>query len=211
MSKDNKSFVGIYLPKEVHRSLNSLASHTGIDITVLAADLVEAGLLEELNFKNGTSEIISPELLLAQAYMKMRRTEQSRFQLVSLMVGIIQSPSDDKQLDEIVNLCNLSGFDLNEIRAQAQEMTRVQTTGIFSLGESDSQMERAGVFLSGLFRMTNSISSKEIEIKASQQNISLSVLKLAKRNLSLVSVRKGSIWYWETPFLVAPHNVEVNL
>jgi hypothetical protein len=211
MAKDNKSFVGIYLPKEVHRSLNVLASQMGIDITVLAAELVEGGLLEQLAFQNGTSDNVSPELLLAQAYMKMRRSEQARFQLVSLMISIIQAPAEDKQLDELVRLCDLNGFDVSEIRQQAQEMTRVQTSGIFSLGESDSQTERAVTFLSGLFKGANSISAKEIEVKAIQNNIPIPILKLAKRNLSLISVRKGSTWYWETPYLVAPRNVQVDL
>lgn len=211
MAKDNRAFVGVYLLKEVHRSLNVLASQMGIDITQVAAELVENGMLEQMAYLTGTSDKVSPDLALAQAYMKMRRTEQARFQLVSLMINIIQAPTDDRQLEELVKLCESNGFNLNEIRQQAQEMTRVQTSGIFSLGDGDSQTERATSFLNGLFKGVNSISAKEIEIKASQINIPLSVLKLAKRNLSLISVRKGSGWYWELPYLVAPHNVEVQL
>lgn len=211
MAKDNKSFVGIYLPKEVHRSLNLLASQLGNEVTQVAADMVENAILEQLAYINGTSDNVSPELALAQAYMKMRRTEQARFQLVSLMINVIQAPTEDKQLDEIVRLCETNGFELSEIRQQAQDMTRVQTSGIFSLGDGDNQTERAVIFLSGLFKGQNSISAKEIEIRASQNKISAAVLKLAKRNLSLISVRKGSTWYWEVPYLVAPNNVSVNI
>lgn len=211
MAKDNKSFVGIWLPKEVHRSLNMLASRMGKDITELAADLVEGALLEQLNFQNGTSSTVAPELALAEAYMKMRRQEQARVQLVSLMINIIQSPTEDKQLEELVSLCDENGFDLEEIRSQAQDMTRIQTSGIFSLGEHDSQTERAMNFLSSLYKGTTSIPAKEIENKAAQQGIPPSVLKLAKRHLSLISVRKGSVWNWETPYLVAPRSVEVKL
>lgn len=211
MTRDNKSFVGVYLPKEVHHSLNRLASQTGQDITQLAAEMIENAISDQLAYTNGTSDNVPPELALAQAYMKMRKTEQARFQLVSLMINVIQAPTSDNQLDEIVRLCESNGFELNEIRQQAQEMTRVQTSGIFSLGESDSQTERAVNFLSGLFRNNNSISTKEIEARASQSNIPTSILKLAKRNLSLISVRKGSTWYWELPYLVAPRAVEVNL
>jgi hypothetical protein len=211
MAKDNKAFVGIYLPKEVHRSLNSLASRMGVDITQVAADLVENGILEQLAYIAGTSDEVAPELALAQAYMKMRRTEQSRYQLVSLMINVIQAPTDDRQLDELVKLCETNGFELNEIKQQAQDMTRIHTSGIFNLGESDTQTERAVTFLTGLFKGANSISAKEIETKASQINIPLSVLKLAKRNLSLISVRKGTNWYWELPYMVAPNNVQVKL
>lgn len=211
MAKDNKAFVGIYLPKEVHRSLNVLASQLGNDVTQVAAEMVENAISEHLAYVNGTSDYVSPELALAQAYMKMRRTEQARFQLVSLMINIIQAPTDDKQLDELEKLCETNGFDLSEIRQQAQEMTRVHTAGIFDFGEGDSQTERATNFLSGLFKSSNSLSAKEIEIRATQNKIPISVLKLAKRNLSLVSRRKGSVWYWELPYLTAPSNVEVKL
>lgn len=210
MAKDNKAFVGIWLPKDVHYSLNVLASQMGKHLTDLAAELVEGGLLEQIAFQNGMGDH-APELALAQAYIKMRRQEQARFQLVSLMINVIQAPTDDRQLDELVKLCEENGFHIDEIRQQAQDMTRVQTSGIFSLGENDTQTDRAINFLSALFKETNSIPTREIEAKALQLNISPAVLKLAKRHLSLVSVRKGSTWHWELPFLVAPRSVDVQL
>lgn len=210
MAKENKAFVGTWLPKDVHHSLNIVASKMGKHITDLAAELIEGGLLEQIAFQNGTGEY-SPELALAEAYIKMRKQEQARFQLVSLMINVIQSPTDDRQLDELVRLCEENGFHIDEIRQQAQDMTRVQTSGIFNLGDNDTQTDRAINFLSALFKETNSIPTRDIEAKAAQLNISPAVLKLAKRHLSLVSVRKGAIWYWELPFLVAPRSVDVQL
>lgn len=211
MAKDSKAFVGCWLPKEVHRALNSLASRLGQDIPDVAADLIEAGITEQLEYLNGTSDDVSAELALAQTYMKMRRHEQIRHQLVSLMISVIQMPVDDKQVEAVIHLCEVNGFDIEEIRLQAQEMTRTQTSGIFRLDEQDTQTGRASTFLAELFRNANSLSAKDIERRALQQNIPMNVLKIAKRQLGLVSVRKGNSWRWELPYLTAPSSVQVKL
>lgn len=211
MTKDNKAYCAAYLDKAVHRALVSLASKLGMDITDVAAELIEEGIESRISMTAGTSDIITPELLLAETYLKMRRHEQSRTQLISLMVNFLQFPSEDKQLDHIQHLCEMCGFDMEDIRVQAQDLTHVQTNGVFSMSDAGLQTERALKLLNELFSGAPSIPYREIEQKAAQQDIPFNVLKVAKRQLGLISRRVKEGWNWELAYIKAVKSVEVKI
>lgn len=205
--KENKAFVGAWLSRDTHSALIQFASSQGKDPTELAAQLISDGLTELYSYKIGTLDEPNPRLELNNMYLQSKQRGVMRQQLVALAITIIQTNVSEKFIDAVERLSTENGFDFEEIRGEAQNLTRISSSAIY-VTEQDGTVGKAAQMLTKMFANHSSINVSYIEEVARAQNISMNAVRVAKKQIGLVSVRKEKGWAWELQYQMAPSMVE---
>lgn len=211
MANVNRKYMGAFLPTDIHYALIAYASRIGKDPVEAAGDLIQSALHRELEFMQGTLDEKDVRLELALEYLKVRQREQAHSQLVQIAQYILTSASTDEGLiDNLTRHCSSNGFDYKEVMETAQQMTRISSASVFSLGE-DCAENQVGMFLAGLFKQSASIPVTEIERQAHIKGLNFQSLKLVKRKMGIISRRVGSCWHWEIASVEIPSSVTVSM
>jgi hypothetical protein len=205
--KENKAYVGCWIARDTHSALVQFATSRGIDPTELAGQLISEGLTELYSYKVGTLSEPNPRMELHDMYLQSRQRGLMRQQLVALAINIIQTSVTEQYIDNVERLAEENGFDFDEIRSEAQNLTRISSNAIF-VTETDGNVGNAARILASLFGSRALVPVLEIEAIATKSNLSMNTIRMANRQMGLVSVRKGKSWFWEVQYIVAPSLVE---
>lgn len=205
--KENKAFVGCWIARDTHSALMRFATTRGVDPTELAGQLISEGLTELYQYQIGTLSEPNPRMELHDMYLQSRQRGLMRQQLVALAINIIQTSVSEQYIDNVERLAAENGFDFDEIRSEAQNLTRISSSAVF-VTDADGNVGNAARALATLFGNRSLVPVPEIEEVAAKQNLSMNTIRMAKRQMGLVSVRKGKCWYWEVQYIVAPSMVE---
>lgn len=207
MSKDNKAFVGAWISRDTHSALVQFATSQGKDPTELAAQLISEGLTELYAYKIGTLDEPNPRLELNNVYLQSRQRSIMRQQLVSLAITITQTNVTEHYIDMVERLATENGFDFEEIKTEAQNLTRISSSAVF-VTDQDGSVGKAARMLSSMFASHSSVNVSFIEEMAHRQGISMNAVRIAKRQMGLISSRKEKGWAWEAQYQTAPSLVE---
>jgi hypothetical protein len=211
MAHTNRRYIGTFLPTDIHYSLITYASKVGKDPVEVAGELIQSALEREIEYQTGTLDEKDPRLELAHEYLHVRQQELARSQLVQIAQHVLQSSTtDEKMIEKLVMHCKANGFNYDDIMADAEQMSRVQASSVFSLGE-DTGDNKIALFLSDLFKVKSSWAVTDVEKKAQDIGINIASLRLVKRRMGVVSHRRGSCWYWELQSIAIPSPVKINL
>lgn len=185
MAKDR--WISAKVDEQTHELLCKLATKRGMHPAKLVAQFVEDALV-----MGGLNEGAGFDLKLYATAQKANRSRVRQQQLETIAWEVAQN-DDTEAFEQLEELCDEAGFDVNEIIASAKEYD----TPPILVSRNGTGIDAAMRWLQQKFTERDSWPATEIKELGAKRGFNKSTLSSAKRQLGYASVRCSTHWEWQ--------------
>lgn len=180
-------WVSAELEEGLHRSLCQVATELGVHPHKLCAEYIRQGVLRDVQ---ENTEFIPVEAKVWAAAQSIRAGARMRAMLVQIAFAHQQAP-DEATSDLLNQLCEMAGIPIQEVLDEADDSSIVPL-----IQDSGSKLAQAMRFLADILDDNEEVPVSYIYSLGEQNGLKPSILKQAKHELKVRSVRKPTEWVW---------------
>lgn len=187
MDTTKNKFISARLSESTHMLLLQRATKLGKHPSLIIEDYVERGLEEDI--KGDGKPSIELQIYAATRRSSMRNTINSM--LKHLAYECIQS-ADQEKYDELKGFCETAHIPVDTIMRSVQGLTSAPLI----IQDDGHGISSAKTWLEKTIEKGKEYPSRTVEKMAEEMGFSKNVLKAAKQELGIASLRRSRHWVW---------------